>query len=285
MPIQEADLIKDDGFIIPEVGSWAVAKHKRIAYYNSLFATSMKKKWNCRVYIDLFAGAGKVRKEDTKKILPGSPFLALNIDDPFDKYIFCENDKENLQVLERRVQLCFPDQDCTFILGDSNSRIKEILKSIPQYSRNFKVLSLCLIDPYKMADIRFETIKQLADNIFVDFLMLIPTYMDINRNFSHYLRLDNPSLDTYLGTSAWRDKWASERRKDREFGVFIAEEFCLQLKTLGYLYESFEDLELVRMETRNNLPLYHLAFFSRNKLGLKFWRTTRKGSTDQRTLW
>jgi len=285
MPVPDSDLKKNDGLIIPEVGPWVIDKHKKIAYYSSLFATSMKRRWDCRVYIDLFAGAGKVRKEGTKKILPGSPFLALNINFPFNKYIFCENDSEKLNALERRVKIYFPERDCEFILGDSNDRIEDILKAIPRYSRNFKVLTFCLIDPYKSADIRFDTIKQLAENIFIDFMMLIPTYMDINRNIYHYMKPDNSALDKYLGNVSWREKWLNVQRKDREFGIFIAVSLCEQMKRLGYLFESIYDLELVRMETGKNLPLYHLAFFSRNRLGMKFWRTTKKSTSDQQTLW
>ncbi len=33
-----------------------------------------------------------------------------------------------------------------------------------------------------------------------------------------------------------------------------------------------------------NLPLYHLAFFSRNELGRKFWKEARKYSDDQLDL-
>jgi diadenosine tetraphosphate (Ap4A) HIT family hydrolase len=31
----------DDGFILPEVGSWAAEKHSKIGYYAALFASSM----------------------------------------------------------------------------------------------------------------------------------------------------------------------------------------------------------------------------------------------------
>jgi len=285
MPLPDAELLKDDGLILPEVGIWAVTKHKKIEYYSRLFATSMKRKWECRVYIDLFAGAGKACVEGTKKIIPGSPLLALNIDDPFNKYIFCDKGPENIAALNQRVQSSFAERDCTFIIGDSNDCVEDILKTMPRFSKGYKGLTFCLVDPYKAADIRFQTIKKIADSIYVDFLILIPSYMDINRNRENYLKPNNACLDVYLGTDVWRENWKQMRPKKKDFGLFITEEFCLQMKNLGYIFESSSDLELIRMETRQNLPLYHLAFFSKNNLGLEFWRTTRKRTTDQLSFW
>lgn len=66
-------LCEDDGFLLPEVGPWATTKHRKISFYSSLFASSMKKKWDCRVYVDLFAGAGKCRLRDSAKTVPGLP--------------------------------------------------------------------------------------------------------------------------------------------------------------------------------------------------------------------
>ena len=71
------------------------------------FSTGMKSKWDTRVYIDLFAGSGMVRVRDTKKFLWGSPLLALQLADPFDKYIFCESNSTALGALQSRVARLF----------------------------------------------------------------------------------------------------------------------------------------------------------------------------------
>jgi three-Cys-motif partner protein len=285
MLLPDSELFKDDGLLLPEVGIWAVTKHKKIEYYSHLFASSMKKKWQCRIYIDLFAGAGKARIEGSKKIIPGSPLLALNIDYPFDRYLFCDKDPKNIEALNKRVKSYFPDRDCTFIVGDSNDHVEDIIKAIPRFTKSLRGLSFCLVDPFKAADIRFQTIKEISEHIYVDFLILIPSYMDINRNRVNYLKTRNISLDAYLGTYRWRDSWKQMHSKKKDFGLFVTEVFCFQMKSLGYIYESLSDLELIRMEIRQNLPLYHLAFFSKSELGLKFWRTTRKRTTNQLSFW
>ena len=89
--MNEELLSTDDGLILPEVGPWAADKHRKVGYYASLFASSMKDKWDCRVFMDLFAGAGKARIKDSEEIVPGSPLVALNVDVPFDRYIFCRS--------------------------------------------------------------------------------------------------------------------------------------------------------------------------------------------------
>jgi three-Cys-motif partner protein len=281
----DSDLTRDDGLILPVVGIWALRKHKAFGYYSQIFATSMRRKWECRVYLDIFAGAGKARIRGTQKIIAGSPLLSLNAEDPFDKYIFCDKNPQNIDALTRRVGDYFPKRNCTFVPGDSNNCVDEMLKAIPRYSKSYRVLTLCIVDPYKASDIRFETIRGIAQRIIVDFLILIPSYMDINRNRGNYIKPTCPYMDNYLGTDQWRENWQKRLSRKADFGLFIANEFCLRMKSLGYLYEGTSDLLLIRMETGKNLPLYHLAFFSKSRIGLEFWRQTKKGIADQLSLW
>jgi beta-lactamase superfamily II metal-dependent hydrolase len=48
----------DDGLPAAEVGPWAVEKYRRVGMYAEIFSTGMKNRWDCRAYIDLFAGPG-----------------------------------------------------------------------------------------------------------------------------------------------------------------------------------------------------------------------------------
>ena len=88
--------LKDDGLLTPPVGDWAEHKYRLVTNYAQMFATSMKGKWDSRVYIDLFSGAGRSKLEGTESIVAASPTLALGTRDKFDKYIFCEQDEEKL---------------------------------------------------------------------------------------------------------------------------------------------------------------------------------------------
>jgi three-Cys-motif partner protein len=183
------------------------------------------------------------------------------------------------------VRQYFPEKKCSFILGDTNQSLEQLFNAIPKFTKDFKGLTLCFVDPYCIGDLDFNTLRQIAERLYVDFLVLIPTFTDINRNERIYTQANNHSLDKFLGITKWRDAWANPHRRQRKFGIFIAEQFCLQMQNLGYLYESFGDLELVSMESGKNLPLYHLGFFSRNQLGLRFWRETSKNTNKQLRLW
>jgi hypothetical protein len=58
--------VNDDGLVVPEVGVWAEEKYRIIELYDALFSSGMKRKWDCRVYIDLFSAAGHAKtKEQT----------------------------------------------------------------------------------------------------------------------------------------------------------------------------------------------------------------------------
>ena len=275
-------LFEDDGLILPEVGAWTREKHQKVAYYSALFSTSMKNVWDCRVYVELFAGAGKSRIREAGEVIPGSPLLALAMVDPFDKYVFCEHNSQNIRDLQARVAHQFPSRDVAYIPGDVNQSIPELLSTLPRFNQRHRGLTLCFVDPYKMSQLSFSTLSQLAASLYVDFLVLIPTYMDIHRNLESYMRPDCPTLDRYLGSNEWRAKWADPARRKSDFGLFVANEFGLQMKRLGFVYEGIKDLELVRMGSDNNIPLYHLAFFSKSKLGLRFWRETRKNTSEPR---
>ena len=141
----------DDGYYTPEVGAWAETKYQLVHMYNQLFATGMKRIWDKRAYIDLFAGAGKARIRNTNKIVLASPMLALNIPDKFDRYIFCDEDGQSLDALRKRIEREYPDTDAKFVLGDCNQKVDEILKLLPKYSKLNKVLTFCFVDPYNLA--------------------------------------------------------------------------------------------------------------------------------------
>src|ERR1051326_5153063 len=82
--------VDGDGLITPDVGSSAETKYRLLALYDQLFSTGMKNKWDQRVCVDLYAGAGHSRILGTSTVFKGSPMIALTVTDPFDKYIFCE---------------------------------------------------------------------------------------------------------------------------------------------------------------------------------------------------
>ena len=141
--------VDDDGLISPDVGGWTETKYRLLALYDELFSTGMKNKWDQRVYVDLYAGAGYSRVRGTSKFLKGSPIIALTVADPFDKYIFCEESAVCLDALKERVQRIAPQANVAYILGQCDTEIEKICHEVPKASPSNKVLTLCLVEDRK----------------------------------------------------------------------------------------------------------------------------------------
>jgi len=271
--------LEDDGLPCPEVGSWAEEKHRLISLYAKLFSSGMKNKWDQRIYVDLYAGAGYSRIRGTAKIVPGSPIRALRLEDPFDKYVFCERVSSNLGALKARVKRTAETANVPFVSGDCNSRVDDILAEVPRGSRGETSLSLCFADPFDIS-LKFETIRKFADARFVDFLILLALYMDANRNYERYVSEDAVKIDEFLGSTTWRHRWADAQREARGFPQFLATEFSASMQSLGYLETPLHRMKRVRSDEKN-LPLYYIALFSRHETALKFWDEVLKYGTDQ----
>ena len=263
----------DDGLLYAPVGSWGVQKYKLVSMYNELFATGMKAKWQTRVYIDLFAGPGKARIKGTDRMVCGSPLLALSLPDRYDKYIFCESDRDNADALQRRVSREFPTANVSIIQGDCNAAVGEIANLIPAHSKQNRVLSFCFVDPFSLV-IQFSTLKKLAEH-FMDFLIVLALSMDGVRNVSTYVENNNRRLDEFLGNNEWRSLWSDAQKRGLSIQRFLAEQFAEGMISLGFKRESLSTMIEIRSDDKN-LPLYHLAFFSRSDKGYEFWKKIQK---------
>lgn len=273
--------VEDDGLATPEVGGWAIDKYRLLALYAELFSTGMKNKWERRVYVDLYAGAGHSRVYGTNKVLKGSPLIALTVPDAFDKYIFCEERPDLLAALRARVERLRPGADAAFISGNCDSEVDRIVALIPAGAAGRTVLSLCVVDPFDFG-VRFETLRRLSA-VYIDFVVLLAIGMDANRNYDHYVDGDSTKIDEALGNSEWRDRWKAAGTKRRDFRRFLAEEFSRSMATLGYLKTPVDRMKLVR-SVEKNLPLYYIALFSRHPTAFKLWDQVLTYGTKQRSL-
>jgi three-Cys-motif partner protein len=269
---------EDDGLACPEVGRWAEDKYRLVQLYDELFSTGMKNKWAERVYIDLYAAAGFARVRNSNIVLKGSPILALTTTTPFDKYIFCEEQEDLLDALRTRTGRIAPEAKVVFVLGSCNERVDEILAEIPRGTTGHRVLSLCLVDPFDFG-LKFTTLKRLSA-VYIDFVVLLAIGMDANRNYEHYVEGDSPKIDEALGNTSWRDRWRVQGFRRGDFRQFLAGEFSRSMETLGFKGQQLSDMKSVRSDERN-LPLYHIALFSKHETAYKFWADVLKYSTNQ----
>ncbi len=271
--------LEDDGLATAEIGAWGEEKYRLVAYYASLFLTSIRSRWDALIYLDLFSGPGYSQIRGTDRIVSASPMVVLGLPDYFDGYIFCEEDIENVQALKTRCVRSFPEREVTVIPGDANSLVSDILSAMPQPRKDYKVLGFCFLDPFYMRNLRFSTINALSKR-FMDFLVLIPSGMDANRNEQNYLRADNTTLDEFLGVEDWRSRWAQEKLNAKSFEHFVVEEFGRSMERIGYIDPGLESAALVRSDEKN-LPLYRLALYSKHPLANKFWKEAKKYTNPQ----
>jgi three-Cys-motif partner protein len=272
----------DDGLITVEIGNWGEDKYRLLHLYAQIFSVSMTGKWDCRVYIDLFAGSGRSRIKGTNRIVAGSPLVALSVDPSFDRYVFCEKDPDMLSALEKRVARDYPAAKAQFLLGDANEVVMDILNKIPQHKKDFRVLSFCFVDPFNLKDLAFDTIDRLSTK-FVDFMVLIATDMDAARNVATYLLPQNEVVERFLGVADWRSEWLAARSDGQSFSSYLMNRFSRQMEARRYIRVRVDETKLVR-STEKNLPLYRLALFARHPVAKRLWEQALKYSDPQRDL-
>jgi three-Cys-motif partner protein len=271
--------LDDDGLPAPEIGAWGEEKYRHVQLYASLFIRSMRSKWDALVYLDLFAGSGRSKIRGTRRIVSASPLLILGISEAYDKYIFCEGNRTYAEALEKRCQRDFPDRKVAVTLGDANTSVKSIIAEMPRPGKSRKVLGFCFLDPFHMQNLYFSTIEGLSQR-FMDFLVLIPSSMDANRNEQNYVQLRNKTLDNFVGNPQWRIHWQKEKAIGKSFEHFVVEEFGRSMQKLKYIDLGLKETVLIRSDDKN-LPLYRLALYSKHNLGTKFWKEAKKYSNPQ----
>jgi len=232
--MKEQYSLPDDGLPISTIGSWSLQKYRLLDLYDTLFSTGMKHQWGVRVYIDLFSGPGRARIGTTQRIVETSPLIALRVPDPFDKYIFCDEDPDYVAALRERVKRDWPAVDASYLVGNCNDRVPEITAEIPRASKTTTVLSFCFIDPFGIGDIRFETIRALSRSR-MDFLILLALAMDANRFQTLYARETDHTLDLFLGDPGWRNEWKMATSRRVDFRRFLAQQFADRMAAIGYL--------------------------------------------------
>lgn len=275
---QRLPVLEDDGLITPDVGFWAEKKYRLVQNYATMFAASMKGKWDHLVYVDLFAGAGRSRLRDGNEIVAASPLLALDIPAPFTQYIFCELDGDKIAALQQRVHRDFNRHNVSFLRGDANSLVDSIFAEMPRPHRGCKVLGFCFADPYNLENLRFDTIRQLSQRFF-DFLVLIPTGMDARRNIQIYENKPGSKLDIFLGTPNWREAWREAQLRGEGVELFLTRYFGERMASLEY--KPTEPQETVAIRNEKNSTIYRFGFYSRHNLAKKFWQQVKKYSDDQ----
>jgi len=262
-----------DGLPAMCIGAWAEDKHFYLDKYCHMFAVGTSKKWPKRYYIDLFSGPGRAINRETEQESDGSPLIALS--HPFTDFIFVEANPESFEALKVRTEPLLAGRQATYILGDANDVLSDIVKSVQQQGS----LSLVFADPFTI-QLKMRTIKWFAEHFRADLLLHFPygTYLQrvLPQSQTELSEKSLVALDEFFGSTDWRGLRTHKPNPRKYLDLYESKLHELGYKT-GNNYPS--------MKNSRNATLYYLVLASRNQLALDFWKKVNEiGPDGQRTL-
>ncbi len=268
-------------------GDWTQQKLAAIREYLCAYATALKKQNFELAYVDAFAGTGyreqkeipgsvegffpELAEEETQKFLDGSPRIALQVEPPFDRYIFVEKSKKKLQELEK-LKDEFPEQGDRIEVHhrDANEFLQEWCAD--RDWRNSR--AVVFLDPFGM-QVDWSTMEAIAGTKSIDLWVLFPVGIGVNR-----LLAKDPTrmpeewracLSRMFGSDDWFDAFYKERPRQSFFGEekehykvctieMISEYYH---RKLGTIFPAVAENPLT-IKNSTNTPLFQLCFAAAN---------------------
>ena len=278
-------------------GPWTVEKLGILSDYLRFYSTALKSQPFDLIYIDAFAGTGKVQIGDNEEyeIIDGSAKLALQSGGNFKEYIFIEQKKAFVQELNDLIDKEFPDKKriVKIIPRDCNEVLLEICKKV-NWNKTRAVLFL---DPYA-ADVKWETLKIVAETGAIDVWYLFPLNAAI-RMMKKKGEIDptwKEKLNSIFGDSSWEAEFYSEDPQFNLFGTTETRRDCNTESLKAYIEKRLESVfpavsknSRVLLSSKNS-PLFLFCFAVSNSnpkahgLALKVANYILKDQPIQRAL-
>jgi three-Cys-motif partner protein len=204
-------------------GSWTQYKLEALGKYLRAYTTIFKKNLRARYYsisyVDAFAGTGTLQRpelnafaellpnlrENEEKYRKGSVRRALEVEPPFDKYLFIEKSATKCDEL-RAIAAEFASRKIEIVNEDANNAILGWCRSLDSKRER----AVVFLDPFG-ASVKWKVIVALGQTRAVDLWVLFP-YSAINRML---VRDSKPPaawanrLTEVFGTSEWEQAFYS----------------------------------------------------------------------------
>lgn len=282
----------------PTVGPWAREKLDALGAYLGFYTTALKRHkaeaiWlKGTTFVDAFAGAGRAKLRRRAKgpaaesllaeleappldaaaeeYVRGSPRVALDLPNPFSRYVFIERDPARVAELDRLHQE-YSTRSIEIRQGDAGDELEALLKSDLGRPGHRAVVFL---DPFGM-QISWATIERLAATRQVEVMINFTLGMAIHRVLPRSAKLLPgwpETLDRFFGTHAWHDQVYDERadllgsvvEKRQDAGPRLLEWYRTRLNDV---FGHVSPARLIK-NTRGG-HLYYLIWAGPHSLGLK----------------
>jgi len=204
-------------------GPWTQQKlqvlSKYLRAYRKIFQKNPRAQFFETTYVDAFAGTGEIPRpepgpfasffpelaENEEAFRKGSVRRALEVNPPFDHYVFIEKDAAKCKELKALAQE-FSDRDIRIVNDDANAVLLKWCEAInPKRER-----AVVFLDPFG-ACVEWKVIEALSDTQAVDLWILFP-YGAVNRmlvNDRMPPKAWAERLTRIFGTEEWKKEFYS----------------------------------------------------------------------------
>jgi three-Cys-motif partner protein len=204
--------------MLTEGDFWAKAKLTRVAYFLSAFTREFSSYRT--IYVDAFAGAGKVQLRKIKTggffkfsndPVDGSTRRALQTDPPFDRHVFIEKNPKRIRILND-LRDEFSEAVIQIENEESNSFIREYCNNM-----NWKNRRACFfLDPFGI-QVRWGTLKAIARTQSACVWYLFPLGIAVNRllaeDRSNVTEQQQRQLNRIFGINDWYEEFYRVSRR------------------------------------------------------------------------
>jgi three-Cys-motif partner protein len=273
-------------------GDWTEEKlerlNKYLIQYRNIFVQNKNARYYRTWYVDAFAGTGSrlshesseseqplfeelYQDAQTTRYRDGSTRKSLELEKPFDFYLFIEQSKARIGQLQDEIRKDFPGliRCCRFMPGDANKCLRDWCAE-----RNWKKeRAVVFLDPYGM-QVRWSTIEVLAATKAIDLWYLFPVVTRLLRRDGNIQESWEKCLNDLFGTPDWRPHFYHVEPVSTLFGVEDLTERDASVRNIQkFIQERLRTCfagvaeETLVLRNSKSASLYLLCFAAANKKG------------------
>lgn len=252
-------------------GSWTVEKLNVLSNYLNAYVTALKNQPFNLIYIDAFAGTGKVQINKGELLeIDGSAKIALDAKESFSKYYFIEKNDQYIEELNTLISQYPEKRERVFIYkADCNEQLKCICSETDWN----KYRALLFLDPFS-TEVKWSTLKNVAETQAIDVWYLFPisAVLRMMKKKGNLPDSWKAKLNEILGDDSWEHELYE---KNIEINLFEEDSSLIRykgtdalrkyiIKRLGTLFAKVSSKSRI-LHGKTNNPLFLFCFAVSNK--------------------